>query len=344
MVIFRVDGNKKIGAGHVMRCLSVAEVMRERGQECLFVTAESLFASIIQEQGFKVEIMQSDYFDLYRERDIFVQILERYVPEYVVVDSYYVTKEYFNWLKKYGKIIYIDDRADFAYPVDVLVNYNIFANQIDYEGIYRVEGVNLPKLLIGAEYIPLRKEFQDAEERIQPEIVQKVLVSTGGADAEHVMLNFIKYLQSKVYTAADCEYHLILGAMNEDVKEISQMTKDMEGIVLHQNVKSMKALMTECDMAISAAGSTLYELCACGLPTITYTLADNQIPAEQAFAEQEIMMSAGDYRTVEDFYKTLFLQMEKVKKDYSLRIRMASNGYQAVNRNGASRLVEQILI
>lgn len=343
MIIFRADGNSIIGSGHIMRCLSIAMAAKELGQECCFVLADNSFETIIREYGFECEILHSEYSNMDDERGRLLAILQSKSPTHIIVDSYYVTERYLEWLSNYAQLMYIDDRAEFAYPVDILINYNIFADKRAYLDIYKKADRKIPRLLLGTEYIPLRKEFQGLTRRRQAEVISKILVSSGGADSEHVMLNMIKYLQDKTTVTDKFEFHFILGAMNKDIDEINKMAKNMPRVVLYQNVKSMQTLMSQCDVAIAAAGSTLYELCACGVPTITYVLADNQIPAEKAFVEKNIMLSVGDYREINDFQERLFTLLDKLDNDYLLRVQMISNAYKVVNGYGATKLIEKIL-
>ena len=342
MIIFRADGNKIIGSGHVMRCVAIAEALRILHIESLFVLAENTFVKVLEEHHFKYEILQSDYCDMESEIESFRELLDIYFPEAIIIDSYYVTFHYLESIKQYGKVIYIDDRAEFAYPVDILVNYNIFAKETEYKNLYKSSKMTIPTLLLGAKYVPLRKEFQNTQKNILKEEVFKILISTGGADSEHVMLNIVKYLE-KHSIFGNYEFHFVIGAMNGDKDEICKRTKDMKNIVLHQNVESMQRLIHNCDIAVSAAGTTLYELCACGIPTITYILADNQIVAEKIFAEREIMLSAGDIRTKSDFLEELFQLLNKLSNDYALRIKLVKNAYQAVNANGVNILARKIL-
>ena len=92
-------------------------------------------------------------------------------------------------------------------------------------------------------------------------------------------------------------FHFIIGALNPNKATLKKQAARIPNVILHHNVQSMSALMRECDMTIAAAGSTLYELCACGVATVTCVLADNQIPGAQVFASRGLMLNAGDCRT-----------------------------------------------
>lgn len=137
------------------------------------------------------------------------------------------------------------------------------------------------------------------------------------------------------------EFHMVLGAMNPDKDKIKQLAENCKNIVVHQDVENMVELMTSCDIAVSAAGSALYELCACGTPTITYILADNQILGAEAFQKLDLMVNMGDVREKiqmsELVYKKCELNIDKRKE-------MASRMQNMVDGFGAERIVNEICI
>ena len=339
MILFRVDGNSRIGSGHVMRCLSLADAAGERGIPCCFVTAGAEFQSMIQDRGYQCAVLGTDYADMESELPALTKLLSEGKPDAVIIDSYFVTESYLNALRPFGKLIYIDDLAASAYPVDALVNYNIYAPDMGYEKLYGQK--EKPVLLLGPKYAPLRREFQNMAFRRPAENVRNILVSTGGADSEHIGLRFIRYLKTghgEQYT-----FHFLMGAMNRDREEIERLAQGMENIVLHKNVKDVRELMTSCNVAISAAGSTMYELCACSLPIITYILADNQIAGAKKFAALGLALSAGDARTDEDFCGVLLDRLEKLAMDYDLRAAMAERAHGVVDGRGAERVIDAII-
>ena len=126
MIVFRVDGNKNIGLGHVMRCLSIAVEFRNKGKECYFLIADNSCYDIIKAYDFSIEILHTDYVNMEEELTMTSLVLEKLSPEKVIIDSYFVTEHYLGTLRKKYCLVYIDDLASFAYPVDQLINYNIY--------------------------------------------------------------------------------------------------------------------------------------------------------------------------------------------------------------------------
>lgn len=337
MIIFRADGNPKIGSGHIMRCLSIADAAKEQGKECCFFTADDCFAATIRERGFVCDVLQTSYCDMNAEQGKLAVLLERYRPEAIVADSYFVTPEYLAFLGRFAEVTYLDDLAAFAYPVKRVVNYNIYGPDIDYAALYGKAGIPLPQLLLGPGYAPLRRQFQNLELREPRQKVQDIFISTGGADSQHIALQLAQYLAAQTTQTLfnGVRYHFVVGAMNADLPDLQSVARECAAITIHQNVQNMAQLMQQCDLAIAAAGSTLYELCACGVPTVTYALADNQLPGMRAFEQKDVMAAVGDVRPMKSPAMPIWSQAINLASDFERRRQMAFKMKTLVDANGA---------
>lgn len=255
-------------------------------------------------------------------------------PNGLILDSYFVTPSYMTALRNAAPLLYMDDLNLFDYPADVVVNYGLYAEKMEYPPgkIY----------LLGPQYAPLREEFRGMKRRMPARNVKQVLLSTGGGDPEHVALACVRYLRE--HRKSDIVLHVILGAMNQDAAEIERMARELPQVVPHKSVKDMRALMLQCDAAIAAAGTTLFELCACGLPTVTYALADNQLGGAAVFEKAGLMLHAGDIRGKSDFAAALFARLDELAADWPLRQSMAERMQKLVDGNGAPRLAKQIQV
>lgn len=295
-LLFRADGNPSIGAGHVMRCLSISDAARDRDIECIFVTAGDECANIIGDRGFRHIVLGFDYRDMDNELPQVMQIIDDEQPVTLIVDSYFVTESYLGRLKQTvnivgGRQVYIDDILSFPYPCDTLINYNIYADEEAYKELFR--GYSIPDVLLGTDYAPLRSEFRSVTDKnsVRDDRGGQILVYTGGADFEHLIVQLVRTAKQ---VKNDYSFHFVIGAGNEDRDLIVSEVADVSSFILHENVTNMSELMFSCDVAISAVGSTLYELCAYRVPTVTYILADNQIPGARGFEHCGIMKCAGD--------------------------------------------------
>ena len=334
MVLIRVDGNHQIGTGHIMRCLSLADAHREQGREITFATAELYFQQLIEMRGYSCTVLGTVYDRMEEELPVFLPIIERERPELVILDSYFVTPQYMEAVKRTVPLLYTDDLNLFDYPVDIVVNYNIYGPDVPYP--------QNKMYLLGPQYAPLRKEFQGVSQRNTKDRVENVLVSTGGTDPYHVALHCAEYLREHL-PRENMIFHLVLGAMNQDAAELERIAEELPFIRLHRQITNMCSLMLQCDAAISAAGTTLYELCACGLPTVTYILADNQIQGAQMFQKAGLMPCAGDIREDACFLERLFELLNSLADDFAQRQRIAEQMQGAVDGRGAARLAEAVL-
>lgn len=329
MILFRTDGNPWIGTGHVMRCLSLADALRECNRDAVFVIAEPYLQQLIQSRGYICTVLGTAYDHMEEEIPSFLPLLERERPELVILDSYFVSPKYMETIKSVSRLLYIDDLNTFDYPSDAVVNYNIYGPELSYP--------QNKKYFLGPQYAPLRKEFQGLKQRVVKKQVENVLISTGGADPYHVALQCVKHLQEHPLDKKVI-FHLVVGAMNQDVEELHEIASELPFIKLHCQVKDMCSLMLQCDVAVSASGSTLYELCACGIPTVTYILADNQILGAQAFQKAGLMPCVGDIRINLSFVTQIFSKLQSFINDWQTRQEISNKMIRLVDGNGAKRL------
>lgn len=332
MIFFRADGNPQVGTGHIMRCLSLADGFLEIGQDVAFITADDYLQDVIRERGYECIVLHTEYDHMEDELPELLPVLQDIHPRCVLLDSYYVTWDYMEAIRNEAPLVYIDDLNSFDYPVNLVINYMLNGSMFAYP--------QNKQYLLGAEYALLRKEFRDVPRRQAKEQVKDILLSTGGADSEHVALGCVRHLRER--SGDGVTYHVVLGVMNQDTDEIERLSAGCTHIVLHRKVSDMRSLMLRCDAAISAAGTTLFELCACGVPTVTYVLADNQIMNAASFEEAGLMLNAGDIRNNHQLPARIFEQMGTLIQNQSLRQRMAERMQALVDGKGAIRLAKAI--
>lgn len=379
MVVIRADANSKIGMGHVMRCLSVVDALVKRGEEVLFVTADDTPVPLLTKKGVPYRVLHTDYADMEAELPKLWNALSELpqgpgVPEatlpqrntFILVDSYYVTEKYLAALKKRITTIYMDDIYAFSYPVDMLINYNIYGEEMGYE---KDAAFADTKLLLGTEYVPLREEFAagagyaqsrkelsaetenvtPAEDRLHQMAEQGrtadggILITTGGSDsfnlAGQLLMEAMKYDALK-----EKEYHVVSGSLNPHIGELQDLAQKHENIHIHCNVTNMAELMAESKVALSAGGSTLYELCAMGVPVIAFSFAENQERLVQTFVKRGIVQYGGNYRTDGNkMIQNTIAGLETLLEDENLRTEYRKKARTLVDGKGAGRIAEAIL-
>ena len=334
MILIRADANERIGAGHVMRCLTAARALRERGENILFVTADRRSLPPIERAGFPAVCLGTAPENIEDGADKIAALLQENAPALLLTDSYAVTEGYFRALAPYGKLAYFDDLNRATWDVDLLINYNLFFAVFNYGGY---EGTRT-RLLLGPAYAPLREEFRHLPPRAAEETVTDVFVSAGAADPARVTEKMLQYLCPAF---PEVTFHFVVGGMNPRLGEIRALAG--QNAALHVDETRMAARMTSCGAAVSAAGATLYELCACGVPTLAYALADNQLAAVERFAAEGLMRSAGDCRGDGGFIGRLRTELAAMLADRAERERMSRAMRTLADGSGADRIAEAMI-
>lgn len=178
MQYIRVDSNENIGIGHLMRCLAIADTMRSLGEKVIFIIADHCCENKIHALGFETICLESQWDSLESEIDKLRALIRNRSIESLVIDSYFVTKFYLERIRELTRVIYIDDLNAMIYPVDLLINYNIYADELNYPQRYHDAGLNT-EFALGCTYAPLRREFLNLERVTKPKI-SRVLITSGG--------------------------------------------------------------------------------------------------------------------------------------------------------------------
>lgn len=348
--LIRADGNAVIGAGHMMRCMSIAEELRRIGdaeKTVCFVCADEASAAMAEAHGFESYCLKTDYKDMESEfpawRELLAGLSEGGGRKNlnILVDSYYVTDSYLAGLKGFGTVILMDDLGRRCFPVDCVVNYNAPARQAVYEKLY--EGRNT-RLLVGSSYIPLRRQFlearkksfgQQAEEEKRPAgSVPRVLITTGGGD----ICNIGGRILEEIYQPG-LEFDLVLGRFSPHYNKMKALEETCENVHICCDVTDMAELMLRADIALTAGGSTVYELAALGVPFICFSYAENQEQLVEYVGREGIAGSAGAWhRDDGGTLDRIRAQFQELLQNDKLRARYRQKEMAMADGHGAERL------
>ncbi len=335
MIGFRVDSNKKIGMGHLMRCIAIAKACEKKGMQPLFILADDNNTEVLKNQGLDYCILNTDWQSMDEEVETLKIVIDDNNINKLVVDSYYVTDNYLRELDAIVPVLYVDDTQDRdkRYPVSALLHYSEFPGENSYTNKYKN---TITKLLVGFDYVPLREEFQQL---IRADRKKRILLTTGSTDPYNVMGKIAEII---LKNSILCEYDvdIIVGAMNSNTDMLEELAKDHETIHLHRNVANMSRYMLECEIAVSAGGTTIYELCACGAPTIAFSFVDNQVDFTKKMEREDILMYAGDVREREAFYENISDMLELLCSNINIRKKFTANMLQMVDGCGCTRIAD----
>jgi len=133
-----------------------------------------------------------------------------------------------------------------------------------------------------------------------------------------------------------------LGRFYEEFEELKDKYREYPNLVFYKNVSNLEEYMKEADLAISAGGTTLYELCAVGTPTISYSFADNQLSNVKQFERDEVIDYAGDVRDT-DIFENVWELYLKYREDCNLRKDKSTKMQLMVDGKGSARIAERLL-
>ncbi len=334
MIWIRADANKEIGTGHVMRCLSVAAVLRKQGEAVLFLLADDSAAELLRTKGQEYVILNTSYGNMEEELPILERLAGQKQPDVCLVDSYFVTESYLRQLSGICKTAYMDDMNSFAYPVELVINYNIYGDVLGYEE----KGTGGTRYLLGTRYVPLREEFCEVGAQGVRDCVEHVLITTGGSDKYNLAGRILEAVMSNPQTDK-LHYHVVSGAFNEHLPELKDLEKENSRITIHQNVTKMSELMRMCDVAITAGGSTMYELCAMGVPILCFSFVENQEGIVRTFRERGLVCYGGNYlQEGEGLFQRVVDSLQKLMTDRMAREQYAKRQQELVDGQGATRI------
>ncbi len=340
MIAIRTDANKKIAMGHIMRCLSIANQLKKLGEEAVFFTSGDYAADFIKSKGFECFILPYEYKNKNEEIYEFIDILKDKNINMVLLDSYEVTEKYMSQLNEIVKVAYIDDLNLFKYPADLIINYTYNTDM----SLYNEWQYNLAdtKFLLGSKYIPLRSEFSDSIIMYNPE-VKKIFITTGGADEYNMLLEILQELCKPKWSKI--ETLVIAGKFYEHIAELKDLEKHEASVKVYHDISDMAGVMKQCDIAISAGGTTIAELCACGIPTIGFAVAQNQIYGLEAYSKDGIIKYAGDVRKgKKQVIENIEESIEEFVNNYDKRKLQGNLSHNIIDGDGAKRIASEIML
>lgn len=341
-LLIRADANRRIGSGHAMRCSAVAAEAVRLGCGAVFAVSDEGSAAFAEGLGFPARILPGDARSLGREDAMrLAGLAEELEASCLLVDSYAATDAFFDGLgvaRRQGvTVACIDDlftfeegyrTAPLPRNVDAVVNYSFSASEAAYARAYDGSSADL---LIGPTYAPVRRQFRCGPRACRPE-VRRILVTTGSTNQGGLLEGLV---EACLNAAPEVHVAVVVGKM-------ASYDGPAGGRVdVLRDVAGMAALMEDADLALSAAGSTLYELAAMGVPTVAVASTENQSLNADGFERlalgpvvlfEEGRFAGGDLGSI----------VSNLVEDLSARAAMAERGSSVVDGRGAERIVRTL--
>lgn len=333
-VLVRADASVAAGTGHVMRCLALAQAWQDAGGRAVFAMAESNAAIDARLRAESFEVLPISASAGTANDELQTEALARSQNAgWVVIDGYRFDAGYEQALKKAGfRVLFLDDYGHSShYSADLILNQNVNACEMMY-----ASRESSTRLLLGPRYSLLRREFNawcGRKKEVSP-VCRHLMVMMGGSDAGNVTAKIIEALA--LAGAANLETTIIAGGSNPHFGALEECIGQSQNIRLRRDVQNVAELMADADLAISAAGSTCWELCLFGLPALLLDVAENQTAVAKELDRRQCAIHVGDQNSS---VEAIAGQLRRLVDSYELRRSLSQRSRELVDGRGASRVV-----
>lgn len=335
-MLIRADASAEIGTGHVMRCMALAQAWQDAGGIVTFLVARStpsIQARLAAENCTVVPLPAVPGSN--EDADLTNEYASRIHAEWLLVDGYAFGTQYQEQIRNDDlQLLCVDDagRSD-RYVADIVLNQNLTASEDIYPNVWPTT-----QLLLGPSFCLLRREFapwRTWQRKISAR-VRNILVTLGGSTSTEAGVRVMESLARAKIDGLRAIF--VVGGSSPDAAALENCASKFRGkISLRHDVSNMAELMAQADIAISAAGSTCWELCLLGLPSILLDVADNQIPVAIELERRGCALYAGSGSRVCPDHLLNLLQNLIISPEK--RRLMSARSRQLVDGLGAERVV-----
>lgn len=329
-VVFRVDLSQRMGSGHFMRCLALAEALLHRGAKVRFVCRDlpPVFEEALLSKGHECvhlgigrsvtpvveEKISSGLAHAHwlavsqaQDADDTVQALAGRVWDWLVVDHYALDARWESIVRPSCRsLMVIDDLADRSHVCDLLLDQTFGREEADYRSLVPANC----RLLCGSNYALLRPEFAatrsySLQRRIRP-VLRELLITMGGVDKDNTTGQVLQALRS-CPLPADIRISVVMGTTAPWLDEVRKQAQDMPRPTrVLVGVSDMAQLIANSDLAIGAGGATSWERCCLGVPTVMLVVADNQVKVAEGLGRAGAVVLVTQGAQMEDNFAALF--------------------------------------
>lgn len=358
-VSFRTDASLEIGTGHVMRCLTLARALRAEGANCRFVSRalKGHLSERVKREGFEVSLLPEPHARIPEITSVHARwarvtweqdaqetrsVLEQDTPDWLVVDHYAFDAQWErSALLKGIRLMVIDDLADRPHDCHLLVDQSLGRKPSDYAGLVP----DNCQCLIGPRYALLRPEFSEIRAQAlanrEERGLQHLLISMGGVDKDDATSAVLDILK-RANLPREMRITVIMGSAAPALDQVITCAQEMpwptEVVV---DVTDMATRMASADLAIGAAGSTTWERCCLGLPTIIVEIAKNQVDIAEAMAMSGAAFRVGGLHD-DEFEQSLHSALIDVRDNRRLA-EVSRRAADTCDGDGVARILNLLL-
>lgn len=311
----RVDSSLEIGTGHVMRCLTLADKLRKRGITVRFICREHVghSADLIEENGFEVFLLPyvrinrkirkrtrySNWLGAPLKMDVSQtkEILKTGRADLLIIDHYAIDEQWErNFRDVSKKIIVIDDLADRKHDCDLMIDQNFHE---DSKWRYQTLVPSHCKKFLGPSYALLREEFHEQwkKQKIREGSLRRILIFFGGIDQTNETGRAIESFLN--LGRDDIQVDVVVGKSNPHIKELQTICQQYDNLHVYCQISNIAELMAQADLSIGAGGSTTWERCYLSLPSMVWSVAENQVEICKGLGKKKIIKYLGEKEIIE---------------------------------------------
>lgn len=331
-ILFVANAGPQVGGGHVMRCLTLAKALGERGATCIFAASPDVAVIL---DAFAPDTTREEATSL--DPNALVDTVTGVQFDAVVFDHYGLGRGEHKVLADGRPTLVIDDMTDRPLGADMVLDPGPDRQPLDYTLLVDAE----TRLLLGPDYAPVRPQFaalrtEALNRRGDP--VRKILVALGLTDLGGVTAKVVDRLRPRL---GEATLDVVLGGQAPSLKALSRIAQHDPRLTLHVDTPNMADLMAAADLGVGAAGSTIWEACTVGLPSVLVVVAENQRPASASLVARgaALVVDAG----ADDFANLLDRTLVRLVADGPLRARLAAASAQICDGQGAGRVADAFL-
>lgn len=337
-VLFRVDSGAALGAGHLVRCLALAQQFAEEGAQVAFVCRPlpGALLDLPKQANYVVHVLPDSVQMLEDDAHETARFAKQWQATLLVVDHYGLDARWEGVLQEtVGGVLAIDDLANRPHVCQWLLDQNDCRPE---SGRYVPWVPADARLLLGPRFALLRPEFRAARSRCAPRNgqLQRLVVFFSGSDESN---ETAKALHGLVLLGPPpWQVDVVIGAAHPDTAGIAALCAQ-NGWQLHCQVPYMADLLATADLSLGSAGSASWERCVLGVPALVVELAENQREVIHALQQHGCVKVLGEsWQLAPQHYAEV---LQALRSDELATMSLAAWGW--IDADGARRVVQSVL-
>ncbi len=322
-VFFLTEGGRGIGLGHLSRCGAIYQAFIEAGiKPVMLVKGDETVKDFLKDINYRLvnwHAQAQKALSMIKDSDI------------CIIDSYLAKKDFYHALSQIVSVpVYIDDDNRIKYPPGIILNGNIYGDDLGYKKCHH---------LLGQKYLYLRKIFWKVKPVKIKSKASKIFITLGGHDMLNMTPEVLKVINQKF---PDLKKMVVIGQGFSQKRSIKKIADENTTLIIGPSALGFQKAMREADIAVSAGGQTLAELARLGVATLGILAAENQRHNLNGWQKAKVIRFIGTFHDKKILFKNLVKGIKELQ-GVNKRKAMAKRGLKIADGNGPKRIVKELL-